>query len=351
MALLGFWGIGNGQVPEVCVVSDTPIISNDEANGLPSYAPWQMYPPTNDTIYHQLGDRAAATDSVIVGFWGRFSQSAAGRPWSLQQQGVSDYIVFDVDGTVGDIDIRLASSSLSGGVVATYATLTGIDLDAWNFYEVKWYPHSIEGILKIRINGEIPDGWADVFAADTSISDSTNLAFNLWQRNGATWFGRTSGLYACDSSGSVNNKFLGICRFPYLPVDGDITSDFLGSDGNNVDNFELLDEAPAARSDLVDWVESSTVTDRQVCTIAAFSALGLTGGSVVAAQAVAYAIDPLAGSQSADVGVRVNTTDSVTNKSLAAVGTNYSHLAEVDPETVGWDDASLDGAQVLVEVA
>ena len=351
MALLGFWGMGNGRVPEVCVVSDTPITYDDQANGLPAYAPWGMYPPTNDTIYFDLPDKANATDSIFVGWWGRYSQSiTTATPWYVQQSGVSEYLRFQCNGTTDTISVRIGTSY--SGTTLTFDTITGLVLDDWNFYEVEWYPHSTSGVLRVRVNGATPTGWTDVDGGDTSVQDSSNLGFNLWQRNAAVWYGRTAGVYALDSSGASNNDFLGVCRFPYLEVDGSSESDWTGSDGNQVDNHLLIDGPPAARASITDYVESSTTTDRQVCTVESFTALGLSGGTIIAAQSTAYAQDSGAGGQLCDVGLRSNAIDQVTEKTLATTTENHSHLSLVDPNTgSAWTTAGLDAAETLVEVA
>lgn len=357
MALLGFWGIGNGQLPEVCTASDTPIIFDDQDDGLPVYAPWGMYPPTNDTIFHDIPAQASIDETVTVGWWGRYpgTPSTRANTYGFHQPGTTNWILVDMYGDVNRITISSATNR-TGVQVTTFGDLTapdGLVLDDWNFYELEIKFHETQGVVKLRINGISPSGWTDQINVDTIAgADSSTLGVEFWQSNGATWFGITSGVYAIDSSGSENNEFLGVCRFPYLTVDGDVESDWDGSDGNSTDNYLLIDESPAAKADMVTYVESSTLADRQVCTVDSFTAVGLTGGGIVAARAVAWTVDPLAGSQAMEIGVRSGASEAVAAVTLDAGDAVRSHLAVNDPATgTTWTDAGVDGVEALLEVA
>lgn len=356
MALLGFWGIGNGQVPEVCTVSDTPIIFDDQDDGLPVYAPWGMYPPTNDTIWYDIPDQSAIDQPVIVGWWGRYTatNSVRGIPFGLQQAGENNWIQVQMYGDVDRIVISSAASR-TGSVVTDFGDLTapdGLDLNDWNFYELEVRFDDTEGSVRLRINGLTPTGWTDAAGVDTAPSgDSANLGVNFWQSNGATWFGIASGVYGADTSGSENNDFLGVCAFPYLTVDGDVESDWDGSDGNSTANFLLIDESPVARAEMTEYVESSTIAERQVCDADSFTALGFFTGGVVAVRTVAWTTDPLAGSQQMAIGMRSSAVDSSETVTLAAGDEVRSHLRVTDPATgATWVDAAVDSAQPLLEV-
>lgn len=363
MALLGFWGLGLGRLPDNCWTNAPGFsIVDESSNGLPAYAPWALYHSgVSDYFRFEIPPRATATDSIIIGAWVKVA-SAADYPYvSIQQSGVSEFVQLRLDSPNGEIQVT-SSTSTEGSVSINHGTATvgvdGVDLSGWNFIEVEWYPHSSNGILRLRVNGATPTGWADVDTGDTSVADSaTNLGFRLWQVKSFTNYVMTSGFYALDTSGPAPaNALLGVCRFPFIPAAGDATSDFAGSDGNSVDNYALLDESPAAVASTSDNVVSSTPGDRQQCTVGPLSSTGLSGGTIVGVNSAVYATDSGEGRRVVHVGVDSNGSEVSSERTLKAVASSqfrtYVHTAPVDPDTdTTWTEAGFDAAEVFVEVA
>lgn len=361
MALLGFWGMGMGRIPDICIPSDraTVVTFDDQDDGLPSYAPYGIYPGTNDTIRWDAGDRSADTDSIIMGWWGRATGgTTTAYPFSIQHAGENSFLMLRANQSTEEIRV-IYTTSLFGSSQVTLGAITpaGFDWNAWNFFELEWIPSTTSGLVRLRINGETPDGWTDVSGVQTAVLDSTNLGMNFWQRNGATWIGITSGLYSCDDSGGDLNELLGICRFPLLTVTSDVVSDFVGSDGNSVNNFALIDDAPGVIATMGDYVESSTAGDQQSCGVESLTALQTANvelqGPTRAVNLVAYATDPLAGTQDVVAGVIsgvAQTTGTNTIQDDPDVGSVYQ-LVENDPATgLPWDDLALETMTALVEV-
>ena len=69
-------------------------------------------------------------------------------------------------------------------------------------------------------------------------------------------------VYICDTTGSVNNNFLGELTVEHLRPASDDTAQFLGSDANSTDNWALVDEAGTYNG--ADYVASSTVGQRDL---------------------------------------------------------------------------------------
>jgi hypothetical protein len=99
-------------------------------------------------------------------------------------------------------------------------------------------------------------------------------------------------LYVANEQGSVNNDFIGECRVRCLLPNGNgNSSQLVGSDGNSVNNYQLVDEATP---DTTDYVFSSTVGDKDTYT---FTDLPDTSGTVAGVQVSALGLKT-------DVGAR-----------------------------------------------
>ena len=358
MALLGFWTAGFGRIPDICTASNRNDINgfNDEDDGLPSYSPNALYMDANETLLWTFPDRASTADSIIVGFWGRLTGTTDdATPWYLRQIGTNNYLRLDASGTAHEITVRSATGPTSG-TVTTFGTATGIDPDDYHFYELEWKPGDADGIVRLRIDGITPSGWVDQVNVDTNADvASTELTIGFEQRS-STWLGITSGIYALDTSGGANDDFLGICRFPMLTVVDDLENDMLGTDGNSVDNWQLLDDSPSTvpASYGSGGISSSTVGHRQRSNVEDLSALGLDAGStVLAVNAAVYGQSDTAAAETIDYGLNSNGTESTGNGELLGNGDFGSHHTtfETDPDTaVAWTEAGVDAVTLFAEI-
>lgn len=142
----------------------------------------------------------------------------------------------------------------STGTINVYRSTTLIDSSSsglisngeWHYYEVKVTIHDSTGVFQVDLDGTQVIN----FSGDT--------------RNGGTsgvidviYFGCNSGnhlymddIYVFDDAGSTNNAVVGDCVVETIKPNGNGNySDFTGSDGNSVDNYLLVDDAPTPDSD------------------------------------------------------------------------------------------------------
>lgn len=112
--------------------------------------------------------------------------------------------------------------------------------EVWYFMEVKVHVHSTTGSVELRMNNE---EWINVTGVNTKntadyidaiqlggpLSSTCSKAYLLWD-----------GIYILNTSGDFANDFIGPCRCEAIIPTGDVSSTFSGSDGNQVDNFDLI---------------------------------------------------------------------------------------------------------------
>lgn len=113
-----------------------------------------------------------------------------------------------------------------------------------------------------------------------------------------------SDLVILDGTGSINNSYPGdIACIRRLPNANGTYSQFIGSDGNSVDNYQLVDEAP---SDNTDYTFATSVGQKDSYGVEDLPAATI---SVMGVRAVAKCAKSGAGSAGMSVFVRENGTD------------------------------------------
>ena len=241
----------------------------------------------------------------------------------------------------------------SGRVVARRGDWNGTTLQSGTkpIYTQTWY--YIE--TKITINNST----GSVIVNIDEVEDINISGVNTQQQAAATVtnakFGMpTAGyfymddLYVCDTTGSVNNDFLGPVRVEGLQPSGNgYNSDFVGSDADSTDNYLHVDEVPA--DDDTSYIKSST------------------NGHIDS-----FALGNLTGSVNSIKGIKVNSVAKVSDtfarnyKNLVRVnGTNYLgsdnnpdtsynnnfDIWEEDPDTAtGWTETGVNAIEVGVEI-
>ena len=133
------------------------------------------------------------------------------------------------------------------------------------------------GLVDLRING----------VQVTNFSGSTSSAADLYKTAQMNATNKNFALYmddyaVNDSNGSVNNSWV---------LDGDILgarvtgqgdhSEWMGSDGNQLNNYALIN---GVGTSLSDYVESNTVDQRELYTITPDAAVNLAEREIVAVQ-------------------------------------------------------------------
>ena len=170
--------------------------------------------------------------------------------------------------------------TLRRGSTQIAQSIRTVQANTWYYVEMKATLADSGGTVEVRVNGEV---WI-TYTGDTknggtkTVFDSVGLGWDS-QNNTYTF----DDFYLCNGAGSYNNDFLGEIAIETLFPDGNGSqSDLVGTDGNSVDNYLLVDEASA---NTTDYVGSSTSGQRDLYTL---GALARTAGSVRGVQVVAY---------------------------------------------------------------
>lgn len=242
----------------------------------------------------------------------------------------------------GDIDV--CTGAYDGPALTT---ITGeLTAGVWSYWEVKTYIHASAGTVEVRKNGSVVYSGTGLNTAYRGGSVATyGIGFSLNQDVSSE--PRWSDIYVCDTSGSTNNDFLGDIRVQTLLPSGNGTwSGFTGSDGNQVDNYALVDEAAP---DTADYVQSFTPGDKDTY---AYSNLTPTTGTVYGIQVVPYAAKTDAGTVRIVPVARLSggTEEDGAEIYLDTTPVYYRQVLETKPGGGSWSITDVNGAEFGVKV-
>lgn len=281
----------------------------------------------------------APTDVVVVGFARQITVSGAVHIMLDLKDSASTNPQIRVT-MRGDryVDIYRATSTL----LTSSSAPIGAGGD-WVWVEVKARINDVTGFVEVKINGSVVASYVGDTAAASGGGGITMLEWN-----GLTATG-TDDIYVCDTAGAAPfNDYLGELQVETLVPNGNgAASQFVGSDGNSVDNYLLVDELPAVDTDRV---ESSTVGNRDLYTFADPAAgvgevLAVTPcvavSKIYAGPCNIKVVDRLAAGTE-----RLSAAKTVTNLGWRTAGPYVA-----DAAGAAWTPASVAAAQFGVEVA
>lgn len=238
---------------------------------------------------------------------------------------------------INGLELRRGSSTI---VMSTPGPVA--DVGAWVYLEVKAKISDVGGYVKVRVNGvEVINFTGDT--ANTAGLDQliTQLDFASGSQN------FIDDVYLCDLTGTEFNDFLGEVTIETESPNGNgAFSQFVGSDGNSVDNYLLVDELPSTDTD---HVASATVGQRDTYTFTDPT----QPGQILAVQVSAQISKVAAGDAYVKIIERLsNGAERVTDPFIA---TNLQWVNDAphtrDPENAVWTNGSVTAAQFGVEVA
>ena len=281
------------------------------------------------------------SDTVTVGF--------AMRPSTVSGTNVSPAAVALLSdlGTVvhvamlvvnGNLQIVRGDSTTPVLASSTFAPFPAAN--RWYYVEMQARLHDSLGTVKVNVDG--------VEVINATALDTKNLGVNTTfdtVRFGMGVGGTTifDDLYMMAGAGDA---FQGDCTVAtLLPTGNGFVNQFLGSDGNSVDNYLLVDEQPPSSTD---YVGSATIGQQDLYTLA-----DLTGsGTVLAVAPTIYAAKDEVGSRTLKPLVRGATTNAGAALPLDFAYATRQSVFLVNPETgLAWTAAEVNALQAGVEVA
>jgi len=227
-------------------------------------------------------------------------------------------------------------------------SILGLSTSTWNYIEVKvTISDSISlGDFQIKVNGST---WLNL-AATTDTKNTANNTINSLQIGGNSSAGNLyiDDLYILNTSGSKNNTFLGDVKVKTLYPNGNgNVSQFDGSDGNQVDNYLLVDEAQDD-SDTT-YIESDVVSELDQFT---FEDLGETPDTIYGVGARLVAKKTNSGTRDGRASCRrlsTNYEGDTFNPSTDYEAHDY--IWEDDPSTTSaWTGTGLNAAEFGIKV-
>lgn len=231
-----------------------------------------------------------------------------------------------------------------GGIVL--ATLsTSLVLNQWYYIELKATLHDTTGAIEVRVNGQTMYQASNI---DTK-NGGTKTVFDSVSVSSGTYNGTShmDDLYVCNGAGSTNNSFLGDLAIETVYPDGNgNSSQFVGSDGNSVDNYQLVDEAAPSTTD---YVVGATVGNKDTYT---FGSMVRTTGPIAGVMVSSYANKTDAGARTIRNIARSGGSEvQGAQTGLATTWVPISSTYNTDPNGGGaWTIASVNAAEFGVEV-
>jgi hypothetical protein len=227
--------------------------------------------------------------------------------------------------------IRRGGTNLVGGTFQLSA-------NNWYYVEIKVFLSATVGTAELRVDGRT----LHTYSGNTknggtkTVFDSVKIGGN----GGQSYY--YDDLYVNNGAGSTNNDFLGDVSIETLTPNADGTySQFLGSDGNSVNNYALVNEATP---DQTSYVASGNVGDKDSYN---FTNLTRTSGTIFNVQASAYANKSDSAARTMKLLSRSGASETLSDvKTLNTGFAMYTYQYENDPATgAPWTIGGVNGAE------
>lgn len=291
-------------------------------------------------VYREL---AGAHATIISGMGINFDTLTPDAPFMqfLADAGATIHISIWQRST-GAIEVRRGSTA--GGTILATSAVNTVITGTWYHIEAKVVLHDSTGSVEVRVNnttvinfsGDTKNGGTEAVISRFRIGDPAQGSVRA----------NVDDVYLLNGAGTSNNDFIGDSRiYNLLPNGNGNYSQFLGSDGNSVDNYLLVDENPPNTSD---YVGSGTDGNKDSY---AFEDLPATVTAIRAVGQRAYAANSDVGSRAARNLVRIGGADFVSaDFSLGASYLLFETLYDVSPATtVAFTPGEFNGAEWGIE--
>lgn len=285
----------------------------------------------------------SATIITGFGFYPLANPNAGRRQWRFMADAGATTHISLARNSSGGLDLY-RGATFSDTLIASSASGI-VSLNAWTYIETKVVLHDTTGVVQVRLNGNTTpvinfSGDTKNAGTDTKI-DRVSFGANTGDGN-QHYF---DDLYICNDAGSVNNDFLGDVSVQTVFPSGDgASSQWVGSDGNSVSNYLLVDESPDPNT--TDYVESNTSGN-----IDTYAFTDLTGVTIKGVVHRSYAAKSDSGAQLMRQTVRISGTNYPgSDLSPSTTYGAFSRLMEASPATsTAWTLAEFNAAEFGVE--
>lgn len=295
---------------------------------------WRL---STDSIYKTI----PVSDKVILGCGFKRDPYAYNSFFSFfGDSGTTCHVTILRNPSTGFVEIRRGTSA--GTVVATSSE--AIPYSTWVYLEISVTVSDTVGEVHVRRDGNTTD--LVNYTGDTK-NGGTNNSIDRIQIGSSQIYTYLSDLYILNDTGSTNNDFLGDVAVRTLsPNANGNSSQLTGSDGNQVDNYLLVDERPFSSTD---YTYSDTSGHKDTY---AMEDLPATASTVFGVQINANMRKDDTGLGQARHVLRSGATDYVgTTQTLSTSAITYYQLYEQDPATTSaWTVSGVNDAEAGMEV-
>jgi hypothetical protein len=249
----------------------------------------------------------------------------------------------------GDVAVKIDGSTnlLSiwrGGSMLAEESVQSVLMAQWFLLELHFKAHATAGRVELRVDGNT----VLEFDGNTGTAAPTGLKFgqildNAVRALGLVWFDDVA---LNDSSGSVSNSWVGDGHTVCLrPTGNGAHSELTGSDGNQADNWALVDENPASTADYVEGLLSGL---RDSYSLQSTASLGVPSGATIKhCEAALVGTTVNVGADAVEGGVRAAAADNWGAKqNLHAEWSRHVFPFPLNPGTgLPWETSELDDAE------
>lgn len=313
----------------------------------------RSYQPGIETFYRALQVGVDDDDGVTIGSAFYQEITNAGPDGTIFHTLREDTVIHVTAGFYAPTrSIRIYRGQFPGGFGAAGTLLAEsvINLwtyDTWHYLETKVKIADSGGTVEVRLNGVTVVS----YTGDTKNGGTAGLINRMGIETANTGqVRRVDDCYLLNEQGSAPwNTFLGDTRcFPLYPNGNGNYSQLLGSDGNSVNNFQLVDEVGTPSS--ADYVGSVTPGDKDTYT---FEDLPVSVGTVRAVETRLYAAKTETGTKQMRALIRRSATDAngadhpLAENSYAT----WRDIFQLDPiAAAAWTITNVDGSEFGAEV-
>jgi len=255
---------------------------------------------------------------------------------------------------LGGFDVCRAAPANAGVTMpewlAQYGTKLGatrngvVQLGVWYYIEAKIVIHDSAGSVIIHVNGVNEPTTANDCSSGQDTLASGTVENAVLGHMGSSWNSSIDDVYMLDTSGSVNNDFLGDVRVDaHYPVTPDGTNhDWTPSTGS--DNYAVVDD-PTANT--TDYNSTNTLNATDTFNL---NHLKSVGGTIKAVQALIYHARADAGPSSALAPVMISDVTTDVGATVASSAGSYIYTRKVydqDPHgPAAWDETAFNALEV-----
>lgn len=238
-------------------------------------------------------------------------------------------------------------SGTSKGTLIASSTLPVLTANAWHHVELKVAIHDTTGTVDIRVNEANVAGLYGLTGLDTkgtSNSTTTQVVAGMSVASGGSsdsWY--IKDFWEWNTSGSVNNDFIGAKGVYWLQPDGDSSLNWDVSTGAT--GYDLIDEAGPSESDYISADDTPPSASEFTMEDLPSEITAVYG---VMTMARMWKVD--SGDATVQIGLKGTAEDDGDDRTISTAATYWMDISEVSPDTAAaWTPAEINAVLMTTD--